>query len=64
MPVADKIMALLDTLDAAELDRMRPADLHAFHALTHHWAMLADVRLQRRQRASGVLAQLKEEDSR
>ena len=44
MPIAEKITALLDGLDSAELDRMRPVDRRKFAALCHHWWQLAEHR--------------------
>ena len=56
MMIAEKVLALLDGLDSAELDRMRPADRRKLAALCHHWWQLAEHR--DKQRAAGVLSKL------
>jgi hypothetical protein len=58
MPIVEKITALLDALDAAELDRMHPADRRRFVELCHHWAQLADKRDRQQEPKSDILAEL------
>ena len=58
MPIAEKITALLDGLDGAELDRMRPVDRRKFAALCHHWWQLAEARDRREAARNGVLGNL------
>jgi hypothetical protein len=55
MPIVERITALLDTLDSAELDRIRPTDRRAFAELCRHWAQLAE---RREAPKAGVVAEL------
>jgi hypothetical protein len=54
----EKVIAFLDSLDSAELDRLAPAHRQKFAALCHHWWQLAEHR-QKEPRA-GILADLKD----
>jgi hypothetical protein len=47
----EKVIAFLDSLDSAELDRLAPAHRQKFAALCHHWWQLAEHR-QGQQKAS------------
>jgi hypothetical protein len=53
--MVDRIIALLDGLDSAELDRMQPARRQKLAALLHHWWKLAEVRPEPK---AGVLRDL------
>jgi hypothetical protein len=52
--VINKVIAFLDSLDSAELDRLPPAHLRRFEALCHHWHQLAQMRLKAQQPKAGA----------
>lgn len=63
MPVADKILALLDTMTPASLDDLPPAHRRRFADVCRYWADRADkpktgVTLPRPRKSEGVLASL------
>jgi hypothetical protein len=62
MLIAEKVTALLDGLDSAELDKLRPADRRKFAALCHHWWLLAEHREKQATAAPGVLGKLNQGD--
>lgn len=55
-----KIIALLEGLQAADLDVARPVDLERFAALCRHWASLAELRNEVTK--PGILSDLKNGD--
>jgi hypothetical protein len=54
----EKVIAFLDSLDSAELDRLPPAHRQKFAALCHHWWQLAEH--CREQSTADVLANQKQ----
>ena len=55
-----KVIALLEGLQAADLEAARPADLERFAALCRHWASLAELRNEVVK--PGILSELKNGD--
>jgi hypothetical protein len=58
----EKVIALLNTLDSTELDKLPPAHLRKFGALCHHWWQIAEMR--QKQPKAGVLRDLKDRGGR
>jgi hypothetical protein len=54
----EKVIAFLDSLDSAELERLAPVHRQKFAALCHHWWQLAEHR--REQPTIGILHDLKQ----
>jgi hypothetical protein len=50
----EKLLALLDTLNSAELDKLPPAHLRRFSELCRHWHKLAERRPQPQQPKAGA----------